>query len=189
MLGQEEADKSNRRTSGDPRGSALQSISRHEVRCQDNIAGKEITQSRTQLKQKAPFVSEWSLFILCRRRPTLPHTFACSTIGPAGLNCRVRDGNGCDPRGVVTDKINIARPATVTFCRHIRQVLRDIPGAAEAAGNQSREGLLRLPFERKRKAKIEAFSRLRRNAPGAGCRDHEPATRERELERQNLFFK
>src|ERR1035438_2633087 len=29
----------------------------------------------------------WSLY-LCRRRPTLPHTFARSTIGPAGLNLR-----------------------------------------------------------------------------------------------------
>ena len=25
-------------------------------------------------------------------------------MGPAGLNFRVRDGNGCDPRGVITDK-------------------------------------------------------------------------------------
>ena len=41
---------------------------------------------------------------LSRRRPTLPHTFACSTIGPAGLNFRVRDGNGWIPRGKITDK-------------------------------------------------------------------------------------
>src|ERR1017187_4644179 len=44
-------------------------------------------------------------FILCRQRPTLPHTFACSTIGPAGLNCRVRDGNGWNPRGKITDNL------------------------------------------------------------------------------------
>ncbi len=37
-----------------------------------------------------------------RRRPTLPHTFAYSTIGPAGLNFRVRDGNGWNPRGKIT---------------------------------------------------------------------------------------
>ena len=43
----------------------------------------------------------WSLY-LCRRRPTLPHTFACSTIGPAGLDFRVRDGNGYFPRGKIT---------------------------------------------------------------------------------------
>jgi hypothetical protein len=41
---------------------------------------------------------------LCRQRPTLPHTFACSNIGPAGLNFRVRDGNGWIPRGKITDK-------------------------------------------------------------------------------------
>jgi hypothetical protein len=41
---------------------------------------------------------------LSRRRPTLPHTFACSTIGPAGLNFRVRYGNGWIPRGKITDK-------------------------------------------------------------------------------------
>ena len=43
----------------------------------------------------------WSRY-LCRRRPTLPHTFACSTIGPAGLDFRVRDGNGYFPRGKIT---------------------------------------------------------------------------------------
>src|SRR6202167_3492192 len=33
------------------------------------------------------------------------HTLgACSTIGPAGLNFRVRDGNGWNPRGKITDK-------------------------------------------------------------------------------------
>ena len=53
-------------------------------------------------KAKAPFISEWSLY-LCRQRPTLPRTFARSTIGPAGLNYRVRDGNGWIPRGKITD--------------------------------------------------------------------------------------
>ena len=48
----------------------------------------------------------WSLY-LCRRRPTLPHTFACSTIGPAGLNFRVRDGNGCFPRGKITGFVDV----------------------------------------------------------------------------------
>ena len=41
----------------------------------------------------------------CRRSPNLPHTYACSTIGPTRLNFRVRDGNGCDPRGKLTGKI------------------------------------------------------------------------------------
>ena len=53
--------------------------------------------------QKASLIIQTGLHNLSRRRPTLPHTFACSTIGPAGLNFRVRDGNGCFPRGKVTD--------------------------------------------------------------------------------------
>ncbi len=40
-----------------------------------------------------------------RRSPNLPHTCACSTIGPARLNFRVRDGNGWDPRSMVTGKL------------------------------------------------------------------------------------
>ncbi len=39
-----------------------------------------------------------------RRRPTFPHSFPCSIIGPEGLNFRVRDGNGCDPLGIATEK-------------------------------------------------------------------------------------
>ena len=33
------------------------------------------------------------------RRPTLPHSLPCSTVGPGGLNFRVRDGIGCGPSG------------------------------------------------------------------------------------------
>ena len=71
-------------------------------------AGALLPKSRTKRgdlqKEKADHVSMIGLY-LCRRRPTLPHTFACSTIGPAGLNCRVRDGNGWIPRGKITDKL------------------------------------------------------------------------------------
>ena len=62
-------------------------------------------------KEKANLISQTGLY-LCRQLPDfilsevegLPHTFACSTIGPAGLNFRVRDGNGWNPRGKITDK-------------------------------------------------------------------------------------
>ena len=37
----------------------------------------------------------------CRRRPTLPRPLGRSTIGAAGLNGRVRDGNGCGPCALV----------------------------------------------------------------------------------------
>jgi hypothetical protein len=49
-------------------------------------------------------ISQHGLY-LCRQRPTLPHTYAYSTIGPAGLNFRVRDGNGWFPRGKITDNL------------------------------------------------------------------------------------
>src|SRR5579863_3367864 len=59
---------------------------------------------RSRKAEKATLISERGLY-LCRQRPTLPHTFACSTIGPAGLNFRVRDGNGWIPRGMITDNL------------------------------------------------------------------------------------
>jgi hypothetical protein len=55
--------------------------------------------------EKATLLSQRGLY-LCRQRPTLPHTFACSTIGPAGLNFRVRYGNGWIPRGKITDNLS-----------------------------------------------------------------------------------
>ena len=39
-----------------------------------------------------------------RRRPTFPHSCPCSIIGAEGLNCRVRNGNGCLPLAVTTAK-------------------------------------------------------------------------------------
>src|SRR5260221_4821389 len=64
------------------------------------------TRSNWKKHKKAPFISEWGLLDLMRRRPTLPHTFAYSTIGPAGLNFRVRDGNGWNPRGKITARLS-----------------------------------------------------------------------------------
>ena len=42
---------------------------------------------------------------LIGRRPTLPHTCACSTIGAERLNFRVRDGNGWNPLAGITRKL------------------------------------------------------------------------------------
>ena len=39
-----------------------------------------------------------------RRRPTLPHSLPCSTIGAEELNFRVRDGNGCCLSAIATEK-------------------------------------------------------------------------------------
>ena len=47
-----------------------------------------------------------------RRRPTLPGTLVPSTIGAGGLNCRVQNGNGCDPAAIATE--NRLRPCRRT---------------------------------------------------------------------------
>ena len=47
-----------------------------------------------------------------RRRPTLPGTLVPSSIGAGGLNCRVQNGNGCDPAAIATE--NRLRPCRRT---------------------------------------------------------------------------
>src|SRR5436305_14172078 len=56
-------------------------------------------------KETARLISQSSRY-LCRQLPTLPHSSPCSTVGPAGLNFRVRDGNGWNPRGKITDFVS-----------------------------------------------------------------------------------
>src|SRR5262249_11731020 len=48
--------------------------------------------------------------IIPRRRPTLPRGLPRSTIGAEGLNCRVRNGNGCGPFAKVTGKTSYSFP-------------------------------------------------------------------------------
>jgi hypothetical protein len=43
-----------------------------------------------------------------RQRPTLPHSFPCSTIGSEELNFRVRDGIGCYLFDIATGNFWIA---------------------------------------------------------------------------------
>jgi hypothetical protein len=93
---------------------------RNPVRLQTGIAFTfdRIPHRGWAQKEKANHVSMVDLY-LCRQRPTLPHTFACSTIGPAGLNFRVRDGNGWIPRGKITDKSEpsaISRQLSANSC-------------------------------------------------------------------------
>jgi hypothetical protein len=48
------------------------------------------------------------------------HTLgACSTIGPAGLNFRVRDGNGWIPRGKITDKSELSALSRQQQCTRL----------------------------------------------------------------------
>src|SRR3954470_20231703 len=51
----------------------------------------------------------------CRQRPTLPHSFPCSTIGGIRLNFRVRNGNGCDPDPMTTGMLAAWGPAAARF--------------------------------------------------------------------------
>ena len=46
-----------------------------------------------------------------RRRPTLPGGHPPSTIGAGGLNCRVRNGNGCIPAAMATGNRALSRSA------------------------------------------------------------------------------
>ena len=61
------------------------------------------------VNSKKPHPRKDGASVLCRRSPNLPHTYACSTIGPTRLNFRVRDGNGCDPRSKLTGKLSNSR--------------------------------------------------------------------------------
>src|SRR5208282_5560996 len=56
-------------------------------------------------QKKSPNLLVGAFLDLIGRRPTLPHTRACSTIGAEGLNFRVRDGNGWDPFARITQKL------------------------------------------------------------------------------------
>ena len=55
-----------------------------------------------QVERKSPELPQGILRF--RRRPTLPHSCPCSTIGAIELNFRVRDGNGCDLNAIATEK-------------------------------------------------------------------------------------
>ena len=60
---------------------------------------------RTIRKRKSPeIITSLSFFLITtRQRPTFPHPHGCSIIGPGGLNFRVRNGNGWNPSGMVTE--------------------------------------------------------------------------------------
>ncbi len=62
-------------------------------------------------KEKAPVISHWGLVMNPRQRPTLPPTYAGSTIGGSRLNFRVRNGNGCDPAPMATGKLGVWGPS------------------------------------------------------------------------------
>jgi hypothetical protein len=54
---------------------------------------------------KKPPVEGWLFLEINAGDHLISHTQKCSTIGPARLYFRVRDGNGCCPRSIVTGKL------------------------------------------------------------------------------------
>src|SRR5881296_741039 len=57
-------------------------------------------------KEKGRWVCPSGLRKLSRRRPTFPRSYPRSIIGDAELNCRVRNGNGCDLRSMTTGNLS-----------------------------------------------------------------------------------
>src|SRR6266568_1189739 len=55
-------------------------------------------------KAKVPPPLRVTGLIGARQRPTLPPGYPDSTIGAGGLNFRVRNGNGCLPSAMVTER-------------------------------------------------------------------------------------
>ena len=71
-----------------------------------------------------------------RRRPTLPRSLDRSTIGAVGLNCRVRDGNGCGPYALVASRTkDIGKGVIVVLVlfRQILHALRVLQGVSQAS--------------------------------------------------------
>ncbi len=66
-----------------------------------------------------------------RRRPTLPGGRPPSTIGAGGLNCRVRNGNGCFPAAMVTGfELSAPRPGrenSIASTSRLRRRVRSSP--------------------------------------------------------------
>ena len=59
---------------------------------------------------------------ITRQLPTLPHTYACSTIGSTGLNFSVRNGKRCDPCDSVTEhehRYNKPMDSSMVYKRYV----------------------------------------------------------------------
>src|SRR6266850_6775189 len=77
----------------------------------------------------------------CRQRPTLPHSFPCSTIGGIRLNFRVRNGNGCDPdpmtTGILVGVLGVSG-APAASDRSMRSLQACLPGVPPSRAQYSR---------------------------------------------------
>src|SRR5947207_2870210 len=80
----------------------------------DGTARETVWRSAAAVQTKTPQTGRFCLYY-CRQRPTLPHSFPCSTIGGIRLNFRVRNGNGCDPDPMTTGILAAWGPAVARF--------------------------------------------------------------------------
>ena len=64
----------------------------------------EASRSQEAIKKRRQHLLT-AFLIKTRPRPTLPHSYPCSTIGAERLNFRVRNGNGCGPFAIKTGNI------------------------------------------------------------------------------------
>ena len=76
---------------------------------QNGIAERWVGSVRRDLLDHVIVLNERHLRRLLKD-PTLPQGCRCSTIGPGGLNYRVRDGNGWCPSGMIAGKPLEKRP-------------------------------------------------------------------------------
>src|ERR1700681_3119149 len=67
------------------------------------MTGREDAMGRNE--KWAPALAGAHFLEVSRRRPALPGGRPPSTIGAGGLNCRVRNGNGCCPAAMVTGNL------------------------------------------------------------------------------------
>lgn len=72
--------------------------------CQQARKAKRREESH-QVKWRSKIDLRTDLVWLSWQRPTLPHSLPCSTIGAYRLNFRVRNGTGCTPVALVTNKL------------------------------------------------------------------------------------
>jgi|SRR5580704_6636043 hypothetical protein len=95
-------------------------------------------------KEKGPDRRIGAFWNLSRRRPTFPHSYPCSIIGPARLNFRVRDGNGCDPRGMTTGNLGKLAALAISVISNQISVREERSCASEVFGKDWR-GATRAP--------------------------------------------
>src|SRR5690606_13666873 len=76
------------------------------------ISGRRVTGRRRpwKMRRAPPANAGRAPSKKVRRRPTLPHSHPCSTIGAERLNFRVRNGTGCFPLAITTERPTHTHP-------------------------------------------------------------------------------